>query len=204
MFKKGIDVSRWQGNIDFQQVVESGIEYVFIKGTEGGDFTDPKFVVNHQTARQAGLHTSIYHYYRALSSTPEQQANNIIQALTQVGFIADKEFLAIDVERSRNEAATPDQMADHLYQLLTLIEQATILQGHLPMIYCSPGVWNSAVAWQKYDFSRYPLWVAHWGAAQPTLPANWQNAGKNWTVWQYSNKGKVAGIEGDVDLDHWQ
>lgn len=199
-YARGIDVSRWQGDIDWARVAAAGINHAIAKMTEGGTYTDPKFVDNFQGMRAAGLKGGVYHYFRALSSTPGQQLANIQARLAEVGFRVGEDILAIDVETQGNEGASADQMADALYELVTLIRES-LLDGAYPFLYTSPSIWSNSVAWRKYDFSECPLWIAHWDAAQPRVPETWSNHGKRWQWWQHSSKGQVDGIQGAVDLN---
>ena len=198
-YEKAIDISHYQGAIDWNQVAASGIKHVFIKMTEGGTYIDPNFVDNWRNANEAGLKVNAYHYFRAISSTPEEQCNNIQKNLP-VDFDPRSHLLAIDVEQAGNEKATKDQMADHLQALIVLIKKNILCDAH-PFIYCSSGYWDRAVNWQKYDFSVNPLWVVNWNADKPRLPQTWEKSGCTWLFWQYSSKGRVEGIQGDVDLD---
>ena len=200
-YLNGIDVSRWQGDIDFVAVRESGMQFVFIKATEGSTYVDPRFAENWKKANAAGLHVGVYHYFRASSSVPADQKDNIGKTLHSVAFDPAVHVLAIDIETARNTAATPSQMADNAFELLQLLEEDGVLGGQLPLIYCDNNTWRYYLDAQRHDFSRYGLWIANWNVDAPTLPDTWQQAGKDWCVWQYSSKGRVAGIEGDVDLD---
>lgn len=197
--EKGIDISHWQGDIDWNKVPAEEIKHVFIKMSEGGTYTDPKFVTNWNSAKKSGLKVNVFHYFRALSSTPEEQLENIKKNLLSVGFDPTINCLAIDVESGGNEAANKDIMAGHLMKLLTLLKCDFL--GVNPMIYCSPAYWDSNISWEKYNFGDYPLWIAHWNVDEPRLPKSWKQSEKSWTCWQYSSKGKVNGIKGDVDLD---
>lgn len=197
--EKGIDISHWQGEIDWEKVAAEGIKHVFLKMSEGGTYTDPNFVTNWNAAKNAGLKVNAYHYFRALNSTPEEQFANIKRNLLSVGFDPAMNGLAIDVEAGGNESASKDIMADHLHMLLNLLN--CDLLDVKPIIYCSPTYWDSDINWEKYDFSVYPLWVANWNVDEPHLPKSWEQSGKSWSCWQYSSKGKVDGIRGDVDLD---
>ncbi|WP_337013269.1 glycoside hydrolase family 25 protein [Pantoea sp. AS142] len=201
MYKKGIDVSHWQGDIDFEKVAATGIEYVFIKATEGATGQDAKYLDNRNGFMSAGVIIGAYHYFRALSSTPEAQRDNIVTTLTAAGYDSSAEYFIVDAERSGNEAATPDEMADKLYQLMQLLNDEAILGGRKPLIYCSNNFWNNYISGNKYAFSEYPLWIANWNVDEPAIPATWTDAGKSWSVWQYSDKGRVDGINEDVDLD---
>lgn len=200
-YEKGIDVSHYQGSIDWKSVAASGIKHVFIKMSEGGNYTDNKFLDNWHGAKEAGINVHVYHYFRALSSTPKEQFINIQKNLESIDFNPRNNLLAIDVEQAGNEKATRDQMADHLHELLELIEKSNILCGVHPVIYCSAGYWDYKVNWEKYDFSNNLLWVVNWNAIKPSLPQTWENSGRTWLVWQHSSIGKVNGIAGDVDLN---
>lgn len=201
MNKKGIDVSHWQGNIDFEKVAGAGIEYAFIKATDGATGRDAKYVENRKGARAAGIITGAYHYFRALSSTPEAQKDNVVKTLAAAGFDSSSELFLVDAELTGNQKATRDEMADALHKLLVLLEKEVIFGGRKPFIYCSNDFWKNYISSDKYDFSAYPLWIAHWNVNEPAVPATWTNAGKSWSIWQHSSKGKVDGIDGNVDLD---
>lgn len=198
-YEKAIDVSHYQGTIDWKQVAACGIKQVFIKMTEGGSYIDNNFLKNWRDANEAGLKVNAYHYFRALSSTPEEQCINIKKNLP-ADFDPQHHLLAIDVEQAGNEKATKDQMADHLQTLIVLIKKNILCEAN-PLIYCSSGYWDRAVNWEKYDFSVNPLWVVHWNADKPRLPQTWEKSGSTWLFWQHSSKGIVDGIQGDVDLD---
>ncbi|WP_080934369.1 glycoside hydrolase family 25 protein [Xanthomonas albilineans] len=204
MYSKGIDISHKDGNIDFEKVADADVNYVFMKATEGGTYQDPNYGLYRGDALSAKLRLGTYHYFRGLSSTPEEQRDNIVSTLSKNDFDASCEHFAIDVELTGNENATPELMADNLYALLQLLENEAILGGKKPLIYCAARFWDEHVAGDKHDFSQYPLWVASWDVDQPRIPKVWSDAGKTWSIWQYTSKGNVPGISGDVDLDHVQ
>ncbi|EDP45892.1 glycosyl hydrolase, family 25 [Rickettsiella grylli] len=199
-YEKGVDVSKWQGNIKWNEVINDGIKHAFIKMTEGGTYTDPQFVANWNAAKKTGISVGAYHYFRGASSTPEEQTENIRKNLTSIAFDTTKDWLAIDVEKRGNESVTPDAMADNLQNLLTRIKR-DVLPNFDVIIYCSSGYWDSGVNWKKYDFSVHRLWVAHWNVEKPRLPKTWDKPGTTWFWWQHSSKGHVQGIQGEVDLD---
>lgn len=199
-YEKGIDVSKWQGNVKWNEVKNEGVKHAFIKMTEGGTYTDPQFVANWNAAKKAGMNVGAYHYFRGASSTPKEQAENIRKNLASIPFDTKRDLFAIDVEKSRNESVSPDVMADNLQDLLTQIKR-DILPNFNVIIYCSPAYWDSGVNYKKYDFSVHRLWVANWDVEKPRLPKSWDKPGTSWFCWQYSSKGHVSGIQGDVDLD---
>jgi lysozyme len=198
-FSNGIDVSHHNGIIDWKKVKVSGIHYAMIKATDsvnGQIWRDPMFSTNWKKAKEAEISVGAYHYFRALANTPDEQITGISQQLLENNFALTKDLLAIDVEETGNKEATRDQMADNLNLLLQGLARKGFL--HL-LIYCSPSYWENKVAWEKYDFSCYSLWIAHWQITQPKIPTTWKN--KGWRWWQTTNKGNVDGISGDVDLN---
>jgi lysozyme len=178
-YEKGIDVSKWQVNVNWNEIIKDGVKHAFIKMTEGGTYTDPKFVDNWNAPKNAGLNVGAYHYFRGTSSTPEAQAENIKKNLKSISFDTKKDLFAIDVKKSGNELASSDDMADNLQNLLTRIKR-DILKNFKLIIYCSPDYWDNGVNWQKYNFSKYGLWVANWNVKNPRLPESWKKAGTNW------------------------
>lgn len=97
----------------------------------------------------------------------------------------------LDVEVTDGRA--PADIARGVRTWLETVEQAT---GRRPILYVRAGFWDASVGAAMPD---YPLWVAHYGVSQPSLPAGW-NA---WTFWQHSQTGRVAGVGGDVDLNRF-
>ncbi len=199
LYEKGIDVSHWQGIIDWQKVADDGIQHVFIKMSEGETYTDIKFYDNWHAAKSAGLKVNVYHYFKALE-TSKNQLVNINRNLSLVEFDPSTNLLAIDVEQRGNEKASKDEMTDQLQELLDSIKRDIPLDGY-PILYCSPAYWDSAINWEKYDFGIHPLWIANWNVEKPQIPQTWQKSELTWSWWQYSSKGKVNGINGPVDLD---
>ncbi len=195
---RGIDVSHWQGEIDWPAVAAAGVTDVVIKMGEGATYVDPAFARNWRGAAAVGLHVGAYHYFRALSSTPKEQAESIARNLAQAGFDPARNLLALDVEERNNADASPERMAEGVHELLARIRE-DVAPGYVATIYTSPNDWDLRVDWRRYDFGVHPLWVAHWGATPPRLPRSW--AGRGWRRWQYSDAGRVAGIDAPVDLN---
>ena len=184
---QGLDVSMWQGEIDWQAVAAAGYRFVIIKASEGLNYVDPCFAANWDGAKQAGLLVSAYHvFWPTLSG--EKQAKHFLDTLGE----RKADFpLAVDVERrgASNSGAAVEAF-------LLIVKEA---DGRNPLVYTAQGVWNAAVGWAP-GWHCYPLWVADYDAASPAMPAGWDD----WAIWQYSNKGSVPGIEGHVDLDMFQ
>lgn len=186
---RGIDVSEWQGDIDFRRVKESGIEIVYIRAGQGFRYEDAKFEQNYEEAKRNGLKVGVYHY---VTARDEEQAR--LQAQFFASLISNKEIdckLAMDFEDfSGLSNAEINRIA------LAYIEELENLTKKEVVVYS-----NTYDA--KYVFSRevaeYPLWVAQYGVNEPQDNGKWSN----WVGYQYTSTGRVSGIDGNVDLDRY-
>lgn len=183
---RGIDVSYWQGTIDWEKVKASGIDFAFMRTTLGDYYTDETFYYNITEAQRNGIKVGVYHYMKADSSqSARTEAKYFLEAIKDY----ELEFpIVVDVEDSRQEKLSVSELTRITRVFCEEIKKA----GYTPMIYSSASWLN-----QKLDtkqLSDYEIWVAHWGT---TRPAYYGSYG----VWQYSCKGRVSGISGDVDLN---
>lgn len=182
----GIDVSNHNGSINWEKVAadKKGIKFVYIKSTEGATYTDPRFVENAKGAMAAGLHVGAYHYFRMTSSAHEQFMN-FKRALDSVPFDL---IPMVDVEtRDKKPIAV---FRDSLAVFIRLLEDE---YGIHPAIYGTNRSYNELCG-NHFDL-KYPLYIGRYGSSTPIV------AGKShYTVWQYSEKGRIEGIERDVDL----
>jgi GH25 family lysozyme M1 (1,4-beta-N-acetylmuramidase) len=195
---EGIDVSNWQGTIDWTRVAAAGKRFAIMKATEGTTFTDAYYSANHANARAAGLWTTAYHFAQPSTTAGDAVAEAdhfVAVAKLQSGDLIPA--LDLEVTGSLGPAALQAWVAAWLGEV-------TAKLGVHPMIYTSPNFWKNAMSdttWFALNGYRV-LWVAHWGVTSPTVPAqNW--AGHGWTFWQYSDSGTVPGIAGRVDLDRY-
>jgi uncharacterized repeat protein (TIGR02543 family) len=191
----GIDVSHWQGTIDWQRVAEKGKRFAFIKATDGHDFLDPMFGRNRSGARANGLLVGAYHFARpdpSKGDAAEEARWFVSQADPQPGNLLP----VLDLETSKGL----DQQGVTLWARRWVAEVRR-LTGVTPLVYTSPYGWKARTG-DSRALARdgAPLWIAHWGVESPLLPAgDWD--GNGWRVWQYTSDGHVAGIAGRVDLD---
>ncbi len=185
---RGIDVSMHQGVIDWPKVKAAGIDFAYIKATEGRTYVDPFFDANWQAAKAAGIARGAYLYLR-FDRPAADQANNFV---TSVRLEPGDLLPAIDVEDERGgvNPVVLDQVHDHIVSELRVPA----------MIYTMPAFWQRHAAGPDWDFSETPLWLAHWGVKAPKVPKPWTT----WTIWQHSAEGKVPGIVGPVDLNWLQ
>jgi len=182
----GIDVSYHQDKIHWPRVRKAGIRFAFIRVSDGTTVEDPRFDENWAGAKQAHVLRGAYQFFRPEQSATAQ-ADLLIAALARDG---GELAPVIDVEATGGKS--PAQIAT---AIRVWVERVRSRLGVEPMIYTSPEFWRDRVG--GADFANQPLWLAHYTAECPRVPAPW-NA---WTFWQYSKTGRVSGIKGDVDLD---
>jgi lysozyme len=185
---RGVDISHYQGDVDWRTVGADGLSFVYIKATEGGDGVDDKFAANWEGARTAGLARGAYHFYN-FCKTGAEQAANFVKAVP-----ADPDALpaTIDLEESGDCKKMPAKAAfrKNLAAFVTKIRAA---YGRAPVLYINYAIYD---LYFKGENDSYKLWIADINHAAPSLPDN-----APWTMWQYGWHGSVAGIQGEVDLD---
>lgn len=185
----GLDVSHHQGRIDWRAAVsgEPRLRFAYVKATEGGDHVDRRFAENWRGAREAGLRVGAYHFF-TFCRPAEDQARNFLAVVPRD---ADALPPAIDLELGGNCAAVPDRAAlgAALEVFSREVERGL---GERPVLYVTPEAYDRFVAGAP---PRHRLWLRDVIRA-PRLPA-----GAGWTFWQFHHRGRVAGIEGPVDLN---
>ncbi|MFM2105861.1 MAG: hypothetical protein RL338_893 [Chloroflexota bacterium] len=198
-YLEGIDVSVWQGAIDWSQVAAAGKRFAIVRASAGSLTADTRYAANRTGARRAGIPVGAYHF-----ANPDRAANDALNEanwfLANASISSGDMIPALDVEVTNGLSAAEMQA-----WVSTWLERVRTVTGVRPMIYTSPSFWASALGdtRQFADAGYTVLWIAHWGASAPTVPAaNW--GGKGWTFWQYSSTGVVPGISGDVDLDRFR
>lgn len=182
----GIDVSAYQGAIDWKRVHAAGVVFAFARVSDGLD-ADERFAVNFAAMRRAHVRRGAYQYFRA-SEDADAQADLAVRALRRAGG-ADIPLVA-DVETDDGE--TREALQAKLRRWLARVERRT---HRRPLVYTSP----SLGAILDGNFGDWPLWVAHYDVDCPSLPDGWDH----WTFWQHSQTGHIDGITGNVDLDHF-
>jgi GH25 family lysozyme M1 (1,4-beta-N-acetylmuramidase) len=207
----GIDVSRFQGTIDWTQVPSSGVTFAIAQASRGSGTdclvvptscgADPYFAANRINAPAAGVRVGAYHRAFASGSTlAEARADAIAEAnvfIAAVGTLNAGELIpALDVETPFT-GLNPKRLSAWVRTWLKRVRGAL---GRKPLIYTNASSWSATGNTREFAKAKYPLWVAHWSVRKPSVPAlNW--AGKGWSVWQYTSSGSVAGISGRVDMN---
>ncbi len=186
----GVDLSHWQGEVDFAKLATAGIEFCFLKFTEGTEHVDERAQEYLCAARAQGLPTGAYHYYLP-KYDPIEQAEHFLLTMAAHEEQAGALMLppAIDVE-VKASAATLQK------GILSFLEHVEKARGVTPILYTSPGFWRSYVG--KWDeIVRFPLWVAHYGTTYPSQFYPWVR----WQFWQFTSAGRVLGCSANVDLN---
>jgi lysozyme len=186
---KGIDVSYYQGAIDWPAVRADGVEYAFVRATDGLGYRDSRFEANWAGAGAQGILRGAYQFFRP-TQDPIAQADLL---LSMIASSPGELPPVIDVEDSGG--LSPSVVAA---RVRTWIERVRPVIGREPIIYTGFYFWRDDVG--AADMTGSPLWHAQYSSAQcPTIAAPWSD----WAFWQYTATGRVAGIAGDVDVNRW-
>jgi lysozyme len=200
----GIDVSKWQGAIDWSTVATTNTRFVIVRATRGTAYQDPTFVANVNGARSHGIEVGAYH--RATPRKHKDGTADLTDATHEADHyleVAEPGFgdiiPALDIEQTGG--MVPAQL---IAWVKRWVSRVTNQLGVHPMLYASPHFWTANMGDTTWFADHgYRLWIAHWDAPSPDVPANdWQGAG--WTFWQWTVKPGLPGIDGDLDRDRFR
>ncbi len=186
----GVDISRWQGNINWAKLRSQGANFVYIKSTDGGDHIDPMFRTNWKKANDAGLRRGAYHFFYWCRGGAEQAdwfIRNVPKAANALPPVIDVEWNHTSSCKKRPNKATV------LKKMKTFMDKLEAHYGQRPIIYTAPDFYEDNL---QNAFADYPFWLRS-VAAHPskTYP------GRNWVFWQYSGTGLSKGVSGHIDLN---
>lgn len=193
---KGIDVSRYQGNIDWNKVAAAGVEYAFIRvgvrgwGAEGRMVLDEKFEENIQGATAAGIKVGVYFFSQAINEEEAlEEAELVLEAISGYNVTYP---IVYDVEKTSEKDGRMNQIS---VEERTRVARAFIDKikeaGYIPMIYANMEMWSVLI--DMASFEDVEKWFAYYGT---NLYFPYEYA-----VWQYSDTGRIDGISGAVDLN---
>ena len=184
-----MDVSRWQGNIDWDAVKRSGkIDGVMLRvlGSKGGKpYVDPAFERNYAACTARGIPVGGYYYTCAV--TPRQTAEELTALRAALEGKTFQYPLAIDVESAGLRVLAPEALAARVAEAAAQLEA----WGLYAMVYTYTNFADTAL--DMAALAAYDLWIADYRGTRPT---------RKHGMWQYTSKGRVAGIDGPVDLSH--
>ena len=187
----GIDVSHYQGDVQWEEVKGAGYGFAYAKCTEGTTYTDPRFKENWEGIGAAGLLRGAYHFYDS-TSEGTAQAEHFLQVMGAITTNDMAPMLDLEVFK----ASSVSEYQGEVLNFLKTVEQAT---GRKPIIYTAPSFGDRYL--NVPAFGEYPLWIAEYGVEAPRVPEAWKSEGKSWNIWQNNSKASVPGINGNVDHD---
>jgi lysozyme len=185
---RGIDISHYEGDIDWSKVKTDGLSFVYIKATEGGDGLDDKFAANWKGAEGAGLARGAYHFYNFCKNGEVQAANFLKTVPVEAGALP----MTIDLEQSADCKTMPAKAAFRK-DLAVFVAKVQAAYGHSPILYVNYSIYD---AYFNGENDAYRLWIADVKHEAPAMPGS-----APWAMWQYGWHGSVPGITGEVDLD---
>ncbi len=186
----GVDISRWQGDIDWAKLRGQGANFVYIKSTDGGDHLDPMFRKNWRDAEKAGLKRGAYHFFY-WCRTGREQAEWFIRNVPKVKGALPP---VIDVEWNHTSRCKKRPSRETvLAKMQAFMDMLEAHYGQRPIIYTAPDFYADNL---KGAFKNYPFWLRS-VAAHPSKVY----PGREWVFWQYSGSGLSHGVEGRIDLN---
>lgn len=188
---EGVDVSRYQLNVNWEQVRDSGLSFAFAKATEGRTYTDPTFRTTWQRLQDVGLVRGAYHFMRPDNNAALDEAKHAVEVVGELGS-GDLPIVG-DLEVPRPNLA-PRQLVDWVNTWCTTVEELT---GRTPILYTYTSYWIDQLAGTK-ELAQWPLWLADYRQPAPDRPAE-SLGGWRWLFWQWTGKGRVFGYDGDID-----
>jgi lysozyme len=185
---QGIDISRWQGEIDWAKVKDADTRFAFIKATEGGDHLDPSFKRNWAEAKKHGIPRGAYHFVWWCRSAKDQ----VHWLKKHIPRDADALPPVLDVEWQNGSQCTRkisrDQALAKIREMLAALQAHT---GKKPIIYTDINFHEDVL---EGEFNDYPYWLRSTAA-----PLKHRYNREKWEFWQFTTTGQVPGISGDVD-----
>jgi lysozyme len=186
---QGIDVSYWQGDVDWAKARAAGISFAYIKATEGGDHVDPKFLQNWQAAKSAGVVRGAYHFVYWCRPASEQALWFMLNVP------ADPDALppVLDVEWNSASKTCPHHVSRDvaLAKIKIMLDAMQAHTGKQPIIYTDPVFYRDVL---DGEFTNYHYWLRS-VAAEPEQ----KYPDRSWAFWQFTTTGKVPGVAGRVD-----
>lgn len=180
---RGVDVSHYQGEIDWKTLCGEGIDFAFIKATEGSSFVDDKFLYNFTEAQKCDVAVGAYHFF-SFDSSGKAQAQNFINTVEAFsGMLAP----VIDIEFYGAYAYTPKEkeaVKAELYDMISALEEH---YGLSPILYATEQAYDFYLA---QDYAEYDIWIRN-VIKKPSV-----KDGRNWTFWQYTNRERLPGYSG--------
>lgn len=188
MWFKGIDVSKWNGNINWEKVKKSGVDFAIVRegyGKKDPKQIDKKFKENINGAHDFGISCGSYHY--SYADSVEDAINEAQFCLENIDGLKLEYPIVIDIEDKEQLKLNNRQRTDIVKAFCSEIEK----HGYYAMFYCNLN-WLSNYLYKDELLPKYDLWLAQWNTEKVSCSCG---------IWQYSSTGSIDGISGNVDLD---
>lgn len=190
---RGIDVSKWNGNIDWKAVRNEGIEFVIIRcgyrgSSQGALIEDPTFRTNIKGAQAAGLKVGVYFFTQAVNEAEAVEEASMVIELCKGYGLSFPVYLDVEGSNGRGDTISAEQRTANIRAFCGTIQNA----GYKAGVYANKTWFTSKINTNK--LTNYKIWLAQY-AASPTYNAT------RYDMWQHTSKGKVSGISGNVDLN---
>ena len=190
---RGIDVSKWNGNIDWAAVKNSGINFVIIRcgyrgSSEGQLIEDPTFRRNIQGAQNAGIRVGIYFFTQAVNEVEAVEEASMVINLIKGYNISYPVYLDVEASHGRGDGIDPAQRTANIKAFCGTIQNA----GYKAGVYANKTWFTSYI--NTSQITNYKIWLAQYAEAVTY-------SGSRYDMWQYTSKGRVTGINGFVDMN---
>ncbi len=195
--QKGIDISKWQGDVNWDAIAGDGVKFAFVRVSDGINTQDQFFDKNWEESRDAGVYTGVYQFFRPNQSVLGQ-ADYLLEKMgcdmdARTCPITDMDLPpVIDVEH-RPSGWSKTQMRNAVRTWIDRVEEF----GLEPVVYTGRFFWQDYV--DSDEWSDHPLWLAHYTNNCPNIPSHWGD----WDFWQYTDSGSIAGVSGGTDTNQF-
>jgi lysozyme len=195
----GIDVSHHQGVIDWAKVKAAGVNYCFMKASEGSTFKDKRFDFNWNQTKANGIIRGAYHFFRP-NAPVSRQVDNLVAKVGKLEVGDLPPVLDAEVPSSWTRFSVSKRVG-MIEEWMVGVEEAL---GIKPILYLSPSFADDVLR-NAAEMEKYVLWLAHYTSrSEPRVPAPWSKS-SGWTFWQYSESGRLDGIgTNTVDLNRFK
>ena len=189
----GVDVAKWQGDIDWRLLKAGGASFAFIKATEGGDHVDARFRENWAKARAAGMLRGAYHFYYHCTAPEKQAAWFIRHVPREKGMLPP----VLDVEWNGHSRTCPGKKprAQTLANMRTFLRILERHYGTKPVIYSTVDFHRDIM---RGEFGGYDHWLR---STKDHVDDVYPGRRGSWTFWQYTATGRATGVDEDIDLN---
>lgn len=187
----GIDISHFQGDVNWQKVQNANIAFVYDKATQGIHFTDPDYVENKKGAHAFSLLHGSYHFYTS-DQGGKEQADHFIEV---IDYGPGDMPPMLDLEQASIKGNVDIPVLQK--EILIWLKEVENKLGVKPIIYTNHPFGNRYLNYT--DFGEYELWIAEYGVKKPKIPNVWKD--KGWLIWQRTDRGTIEGVVGEVDHD---